>query len=1302
MVNKVEVLRDETLPKGGMFTGSVYRCWCPLIVISVIDKRKLIRCQVAIKTGPALLELRLLHGSKLWQLAIDTHFSRCFKPLSQLPKYAFDLDDARYSSLHLSTTAKVAIGSGSFEIPVSILDDVEEKINILFPLSRNTSAEARREITTAVMKAQNQLVLEVLRRHQHLEAADQQVQRALAAMTERALAAERHAESLHAIVVEIEDVLPQFTQQIQLQQQQLQRQQSSVSSSASVHLVPPTEPDVEQPPTRSGSSTPTGLGTISWRKKVELLEDELQKKQTTLERCQRELREQQHLPAFQSKIDHLQQENRVLREMTATLRAEIVALTEQLQEIQQAALAQIETMHEQNPALAEEAAVSLRRSLDAHDPSRSSPLPPPPSSSSPLMQSKDSAAYRVSVDLSGFLATGSSGGHAAAVSPSATLRASGSIFRQPLDLDALSESEPSDHRAYDHHVDRQASYNVDVHDDEQHEEAKAPYYPSPTDRARREHDAILARLHEAEEDQQGDGEADGDGVVPTLERDNWTNKYHAYIQQLTTGDGPATTPGITASSNGALQEVITSLGWSLVEERLLTQLYGQYVHAGHVPGASFSHTHGMSLTKFQKFLKDFHMLAIHPTTPLSAAEQAAGTTTHRSTAAHFTAAYSSGQPLPMGAPPAGYGHSHSHSLMDKQLTHSDVSAIFTVASSTKIIASVSTAATPLNGSGGSGGDGVAAPTDDAAKELLTALWMQLSTQAAGGSAASSFAQQATSSTSSVGGASSSAAAATAAASSGAPKAAFKVHGGHRSAADALDFYHTQHLHGPQPYHQHRFGPAYHHPHHPDEATAASMDASTAAAFAVGHPGGVGVAVGVVNPASALLSLPQFRYALTLVAEKLYARVLQQATGVAPVTLTGKDRVQAIRAMFELLWVRNLSPIARTLDLVPHALSALRVFLVHVHSEAQDLAVALAATPLATGAFPWPQYLPQIHAFFAQRPAPLASMRFALLQSLCTAEHLQLLASLYRTFTASTTNATAAKPATGAAPMVMEPLGMAQVVRPLQAHAYLWHPFNHLPRLAMTFAHFRRLCLAQGLLPYLIGEHQLYALFQEVATMAQLYATIFPPGGSPALSTANPTAPAAPSRSGKGPKKATATSHSLAHGLSAPQLSALQQHWRRQRSFPPVHLPDPIAWFLAEADKDIVFANQLHESVTAPWESVFKASASPSRRGAAPAMTTTTATAAMTGASVNVQYTTHGIDLSGFVVLCGALAMKVFPHVAPTERWLQLLALLHQRNPLHDPTVGDGSGGHGAEEAMVGDGFNFGGVFAQQRQQQQWR
>ena len=79
----------------------------------------------------------------------------------------------------------------------------------------------------------------------------------------------------------------------------------------------------------------------------------------------------------------------------------------------------------------------------------------------------------------------------------------------------------------------------------------------------------------------------------------------------------------------------------------------------------------------------------------------------------------------------------------------------------------------------------------------------------------------------------------------------------------------------------------------------------------------------------------------------------------------------------------------------------------------------------------------------------------------------------------------------------------------------------------------------------------------------------------------------------------------------------------------------------------------------------------------------------------MQHTTRGADFSGFVVLHGTLA-----HVPPPEWWLSLLlSLLHQRqrNPLHD-------GGRGvnedAEEAMVGDGFNFGGVFAQQRQQ--WR
>lgn len=1168
IMNKVEIIKDS----------------------SNDEKKKILQCQVSIERGPALFEVRVAHGSKIWQLAIDTHFSRCFRPLHLLPAYAYDLDDARYTSLHLSTIAKVSLNNGAaFDIPVSILDDVEEKVNILFPQSRTMSADARMQITASVMKAQNQMVLEVLRRHHHLEIADQQLQRALTKMTERATIAEAHAESLHATILQIEEILPQL------------------SHSVGDRVAADATTGVEDTDARcqSGANTPTshnstGLGTISWRRKFEAAEQELKRVLEQLHSTQRHLHEQQHLPAFQSRIDALTKENLMLREMAVMLRAQIVALNDQLHEIQQAALAQIETLHVQNPELAEAAATSLRKMYDEpHQPGTNSSQEGGTKIAFESKSDSPSVNRAIKIDLSQFLS-------AKASDPSEKYPVSPSIFRQPLNLDDYSaSSDPS----------------------------LIPKYPVKVVN-------IATLVDEYERESKQDEGTDELVTFPLLEQGNWTNKYQDYIDQLQ--HSKSSSLGSSSSATGLLPEIVTSLGWSFVEERFVMQLYQHYLHLGNVPGSAFSHVHGISLTKFQKFVKDFHILTLH-----SSPTATVGSDHHNKSA--FTTAYVTGQPLPHSGTSAQQANSSGASspLLDKFLSHSEVSAIFTVASSTNV-------------------------QEEPGQQRLGALWTQLQGQFSNTYSSSSSSSSSSSTTALNNSQSSSQQ------TSVPTKAAFRVHGGHRSAAEVLDFYHTQHTIYPM--------------HSSTDQAAGSSNSSAAlrdsaasagAAFSVGHPGGTGITVGVVNPASAVLSLAQFRYALTLIAEKLYARVLQQAMGgIAPQTLTGKDRIQAVRAMLELFWIKNIVPMALSFDLVPQSLSSLRIFLVHVQSESTRLMKAVRAPKQG-----YQEMIPELFAFFyhqhqlqQQANANTNSTSFAMLAQLCHAPHLQLLCRLFRTY-AATSSSSGNKAVAG-----QDLLEMTAPVNELIGLEYLLHPLNHIPTLSMPFTKFRRFCLAKGLVPYLIGEHQVYALYQECVVMIQMYLTIFPFDSS---SAQNGGQSSNHNSTTNGPKKKSKK-------RASESWIPVRSFWEEKRVFPHVCFPEWMLILLADADKEAVQLLQWQESETTHWKQSSSTKAKSSSRATSPAHFSRPTSLdnhqnlhSKNAAADGSNMVTSGLDLMGFVLLIGSLAMKVFPHVPPVSRVTQLFALLLQ-NPVNRVDSAPASDLDG--NVMVGEGFNLGGVF----------
>lgn len=773
-------------------------------VYALLGKMRVLRCQVSIQTGPALFDLRVKH-SKVWQLAIDTHFSRCAKTLSMLPAYAYDLDDARFSSLHLSTVAKIAVSGVNYDIPINIIDDVAEKVNVLFPPTSPTmkavpgmpsmSSEVRREVTSTLMKAQNDMVHEVVRRFHHLETANQQLQRSLASMTDRAINAEVHSETLASHLERIEDLMPHLQRQVTSQTKQ-QQGFNDVNPAHDGHTMEnrPLEPHYM-------GHTFSSVKTQSWRQRSAETEQALIETRQQLESAERQLQQLTHPSVLSNpltlQIQALQNQNQMLREVTSTMREEIVELHEQLNDIQQAALQNIESLHA-SVGVENTATLSAARAL-----------------AEASAASLEEQSTVLSVDLSGLLLQQQrqQKKHQQQI-PRQHLRPLDLVDREEDEEDEedgniVPKSNNNSRRIVIDDLQHEQSQDVDREaDSTDDDESNAYAFPGSSARKEVELDSMDTLL---------------------LEEDNWTNKYQDYLTQVSVGAMAAATGNKTSymssptkqrqfvQQNPQLVEVVQSLGWSLCEERMVAMLYNHYLsvpytnHNYNVISGSGGSTHnngnggfsGMSLTKFQRFLKDFHILAL---ANISTNHSNTATNNHNSQQ-HST--FSSGmhdRRSGRSAPTANQPPDLMTGLLDKQLTHSDVSAIFTVACSARVVDDPSTSNAGGNNSINSSG-------------------------------------------------------------------AFKVNGGHRSAADALDFYHYQLM-----FSAHAAGTNTTSPGH---STANTVVVDNGA---LQLPSGT---VTVHNTASATLSLAQFRWALALVAEKIYAKVLFHATGTSPEGLAGK-------------------------------------------------------------------------------------------------------------------------------------------------------------------------------------------------------------------------------------------------------------------------------------------------------------------------------------------------------------------------------------------------------------------------------
>lgn len=203
--------------------------------------------------------------------------------------------------------------------------------------------------------------------------------------------------------------------------------------------------------------------------------------------------------------------------------------------------------------------------------------------------------------------------------------------------------------------------------------------------------------------------------------------------------------------------------------------------------------------------------------------------------------------------------------------------------------------------------------------------------------------------------------------------------------------------------------------------------------------------------------------------------------------------------------------------------------------------------------------------------------------------------------------------------------MEDMLATLDANAYLRHPWL-VQRLRLSFATFRALCLDHGLVPYLLGEHQLYALFCEVANLLQQQQQNSGNGKSSSMSKSsgvvqNKSASRTAGTTGHGPGAKSPHSDGYAHADE--DIGKKQQE---QRYFPSLTLPALLLENLVEADKVVVVQQRLRDQEDLLWRTQTSIS-----------HTSHHLTGGSGGSSNS---TTTTVDLVGVVTLIGALAMKV--------------------------------------------------------------
>ena len=336
---------------------------------------KHITFHILTKTGTYIMEVRC-KAAKYWQSLLDLHFVQCCSKQSpsSIPSYDFEFSDAVFTSLQITNTVKIPIKQKgiAIDLTLSLFDNPEELTSQLMQQYQLTGLSTSKDIAISLLitllQEQRKLFLQGIQKYQNFEKQHFLLNMEHLTLEKRCIDAEEHVQILTESLQRMEDMLPILEEKLnmknttevltttslnnnpimsldEINDQNNQKVMSRVNSRTGLASldVCTVGPHYQQQ-TRSGCSTPTGT-TNNWKIKYDTIFQQLEETQELLKSNKNELKRLKKSKPLQQ-IESLTKENRQLREYSVQMRNEVISLQQQIEELQEAALATVEEMQQ--------------------------------------------------------------------------------------------------------------------------------------------------------------------------------------------------------------------------------------------------------------------------------------------------------------------------------------------------------------------------------------------------------------------------------------------------------------------------------------------------------------------------------------------------------------------------------------------------------------------------------------------------------------------------------------------------------------------------------------------------------------------------------------------------------------------------------------------------------------------------------------------------------------------------------------------------------------------------------------------
>jgi hypothetical protein len=359
---------------------------------------QILRFQILTKSGIMIMEL-LVKSIPMWMNVLESHYLNYSQNISFLPSYFFSSNDVSLnspSSYELQHSIQFTIQDMKYEIPLTLYDSVEELTEIFMKLHQ-LPKQYKIMILNKLYYEQNKMFQLVFQSYTHLENEKNYFFLQFLQMEEKAFLSEMHSNQVYEYIQSIENVLPLIQQKLSIaevnRREQKEREMndehgrddeedeemddeehdqleehfphlslpphlhksgtsSSVAAAAAVQpnlefhklsFQNKNENEITSPKNKKRPPSPASYNlsnskTQNWKVLYEQSMNDLKETKKEKEQLSKDLQYHLNNSVKSQQIQQLTMENQSFKELTTSMKAEILSLQEQIGDIQKSAI----------------------------------------------------------------------------------------------------------------------------------------------------------------------------------------------------------------------------------------------------------------------------------------------------------------------------------------------------------------------------------------------------------------------------------------------------------------------------------------------------------------------------------------------------------------------------------------------------------------------------------------------------------------------------------------------------------------------------------------------------------------------------------------------------------------------------------------------------------------------------------------------------------------------------------------------------------------------------------------------------